>query len=379
MNDIVEDGSRNDPTASTKDVGVFKTSTLSGNVGVMDVGDRAKTYIIDLDEIDALTVLGKPQNHAPDFYEIMGLGQDGKRYQNKELGLIDNETGEVDTELKTLIEVAALNADVAGADIRLREIGSEKGDTYVEIEIGGRWSTDILRFEGDQLNSVLADLSDIEAICEALPTTLDLKNKDSQIAVMTFDTGSEKYFSGDDGNVDSTAVKQILGGSKMEMDEAVELTQYALSADGQADAGISVDFNGTGVIVTVETQQDSADTFVFKGDAFYGELNTTTFDGNPIVDLKNSASQIGVFDFDDANSFFHGSDSDVDSAAARAILGGSRLDAGEAAELVALAQGGTDPNVRYLGGDDNSAIIAIDASRDTVDTLFISGDVFSFV
>ena len=226
---------------------------------------------------------------------------------------------------------------------------------------------------------MLAELSDIEAICEALPNTLDLKNKASQIAVMEFDEGNEKYFSGDDGNVDSTAVKQIYGGSKMELDEAVELTQYALSSEGQADEGISVDFNGEAVIVEIETQQDSSDTFIFKGDAFFEDLSTSTFNDKSIVDLKNNNSQVGFFDFDEANSFFHGSDADVDSAAAKAILGGSSLDAGEAAELVELAQSETDPNVRYLGGDEDSAIIEIDASRDTVDTLLISGDDFSFI
>lgn len=158
MNDIVDDGSRKDPTASEKDVGVFKTSAMSGNVGVIDVGDRAKTYTIDLDEIDSLTVLGKANKNAPELHEIMGMGQDGKRFQNKKLGLIDNETGEVDVELKELIKRAAENADVEGADIRLRDVGSDGGEAFIEIEIGGRWSTDVLRFEGSQLNEVLAEL-----------------------------------------------------------------------------------------------------------------------------------------------------------------------------------------------------------------------------
>ena len=80
MNDIVEDGGRKDPTANIKDVGVFKTSAMSGNVGVIDVGDRAKTYTIDLDEINSLTVLGKANKNAPALHEIMGMGQDGKRF-----------------------------------------------------------------------------------------------------------------------------------------------------------------------------------------------------------------------------------------------------------------------------------------------------------
>lgn len=360
---------RKDPAQNLKDVGVFKTSEKSGNVGVIDVGDRAKTYTIDLDEINALTVIGKMSKNNPDLAAIAKIGQDGARFQNKEIGLIDNETGAVDAELAELIRVAAAGESDM---IQWKSAGSDRGTTFVEIYVGGRWSTDVLRFEGDQLNDLLADLSDIPAVCESLPNMLDLKNSASQIAVFDYDKGNS-FFHGSDADVDSAAVKDILGGSRLDLDEAVELTQYALSAEGQADENIEIDFNGAGVILSVDASRDTTDTMILKGDAYFDALNTTYFDGKPIVDLKNNNSQIGVFDFEEANSFFHGSDSDVDSAAAKAILGGSRLDEGEAKEIVELAQSGTDENVRYLGGDDDSAIVAIDASRDTTDTLFISG------
>lgn len=373
---------RKDPYANVKEVGAFKTSTHSGEVGVIDVGDRAKNYIIDLNDINALTVLGKMSKNNSDLADIAKMGQDGKRFQNKEIGLIDNETGEVDAELAELIRVAATGESEM---IQLMGGGSDKGTTYIEIAIGGRWSTDVLRFEGDQLNDVLADLSDLPAICDILPNMLDLKNGASQIAMYNFDDlqangKTPTFFHGDDAQVDSVAVKAILGGSRIDVDEAAELTQYALSAEGQADDGIRVDFTGEGVVLEIDTRNDgTTDTMIFKGDAFLEELNTTYFNGKPIVDVKNNVDQIGVFDFDEANKYFHGSSADVDSAAAKAILGGSTMNADDASALIDLALSGLDENVRYLGGDDDSAIVAVDASRDTTDIFVITGSEVDFI
>ncbi len=370
---IVEGDSKKDPYLNEKDVGVFKTSEKSGNVGVVDFGDRSKAYTIDLDNINALTVLDIKENQA--FKDIASMGQDGKRFQNKELGLIDNESGEVDAELIELIKVAALGETDS---IQLGKIESGA----VEILVAGDWSTDVLRFEGDQLNEVLASLSDIPAICEALPTLLDLKNKDSQIAVYDYEDDKDKGFVGNDADVDSSAVKAIIGGSKLELDEAAALVNYALSDDGQNDDGIEIDFNGSAFIVNITTRGGTVvDTLVLKGDALFDEI------GNKVIgnggeqdglDMKNAVSQTAFFDYDEANSFFFGSDSFVDSKDAKDILGGSRMDSGEAEGLVELALAG-DPNVRYLAGDEDSAIIQVDAGGDSVDTLIITGDDFNFV
>lgn len=304
------------------------------------------------------------------------MGQDGARFQNNQIGLIDNETGLVDLELEELIRVAATGDSES---IQWKTAGSDKGTTFVEVYIGGRWSTDVLRFEGSQLNDVLAALSDIPAIAEDLPTLLDLKNKASQIAIFDFDA-KKNHFHGSTADVDSAGAKAVLSGSSINAEEAADLVAYALSEDGQTDENISVGFNGEGVIVSVDASRDTTDTFVFTGDAFFDALSTSTLSsGKSLVDLKNNNSQIGVFDFDEEKTFFHGSDADVDSAAAKEILGGSSLDAGEAEALVALALTGEDANVTYLGGDANSAIVAVDASRDTTDTLFISGSEFDFV
>lgn len=360
-----------------KDVGVFKTNGHSGTVGVVDVGNSKSTeYVIDLDDINAVTLLGRNNAKNDTLDAIARLGQDGKNFQNKQLGLIDNETGEVDPELVALIKEAAENFGDSTADVELLDAGNG----MVKIAISGKGSSrDVLTIEGDQLNAVLADLSDIPAIADALPTMLDLKNNKSQIAVYDFDEG-KNFFHGNDADVDSVDVKAILSGSSMQVDEAIELTQYALSAEGQADGDISIDFTGAGVIVSVEASRDTIDTFIFTGDTFFdGLATTTTASGKSLVDMKNSNSQIGVFDYDDFNNFFVGSDSNVDSSTARAIIGGSSLDSEEAEALVALALTGDDENVRYLGGDDDSAIVAVDASRDTVDTLFISGTDFDFV
>lgn len=378
---IDEDMVRKNPEANQKDVGVFKTSAKSGNVGVVDLGDRAKTYTIDLDEIDALTVLDN--KHNSDLQDIMKLGQDEKRFQNKQLGLIDNETGELDPELIELVRVAASGESDM---IQLKDAG----DGFVEVYAAGDWSTDIFRFEGDQINDLLAELSDMDAICELLDKGVDLKDRKSDIGVFVYDDVKDQTFSGDDGLVASQTVKQeILGGSKIDLGEAVDLVQYGLSSEGLADEDISVDITGDTVVVELNINNRGAvDTLIFKGDAFFDALSTSTHNGNSIVDLKNSNSQLGVFDFDDLNAngkapkYFHGNDADVDSAAVRSILGGSSLDEAEAVALVEYAMseaGQADDGIRYLGGDDDSAIIAIEASRDTVDTLLISGDNIDFV
>lgn len=375
---ITGDGNkRKDPYANVKEVGVFKESKLSGDVGVIDVGDRAKTYIIDLDEIDALTVIGKMSKNNSDLAEIAKMGQDGKRFQNKEIGLIDNETGEVDAELAELIRVAATGEsemiDLVGG-------GSDKGTTFIEIAIGGRWSTDILRIEGDQLNAVLADLSDLPEICNILPDMVNFDNNASQIAVFDYDDlqsngGIPKFFNGNDRQVESEAVKAITNNSKMDLSTAVVLAQYAVSAEGQADDGISIDFNGAGVIVSVEAGQDT-DTLIFKGDNFYNELATTLFQGNQsIVNFENTNSQIGVFDYDERPNWFIGGGGIVSDI----LGGGSRMTGEEAEALVALAISGEREGVAYLGGDEDSAVIAVDGRNDTTNIMFISGDEFDFV
>ncbi|MEM0921549.1 MAG: hypothetical protein AAGI13_00785 [Pseudomonadota bacterium] len=345
-----------------KEVGVHKVSSKSGNVGVIDLGDRGKVYHIDLDEIDALSVLD--HKHNADMGAIMQTGQDGKNFQKKQLGLTDNETGELDPELVALITLAASGESQAVTFV-------DAGDGFVSIAVEGDWSTDILRFEGTQLNKLLADLADFQVVCDALDKGVDLKDGKSDVGVFIYDAPNNKTFSGDDGNVDSAAVKAILGGSKLELDEAIELTEYALSEAGQADSGITIDFTGSSVILEIEASGSTVDTLILKGEAYFDAFNDS-------INLKNSASQIGLFDFDEKNSFFSGDDGNVDSAAAKAIIGGSKIEAGEADELVALALSGDDPDVRYLGGDDDSAIIAIEASGSSVDTLLITGDAFDF-
>ncbi len=345
-----------------KEVGVNKVSAASGNTGVVDLGDRGKEYHIDLESLDALNVLD--HKHNADLQAVMTLGQDGKNFQKKQIGLTDNETGELDPEFVALITLAA-----SGESEMIRFL--DAGDGFVSIEVDGDWSTDVFRFEGDQINKLLADLSDFDVVCDALDRGLDLKNKTSEIGVYLYEDDKDRAFHGNDADVDSAAVKAILGGSSLDLDEAVALTEYALSEAGQADDGIRIDYTGSSVILEIEASRDTVDTLVLKGDAFFEAFNTT-------VNLKNNASQIGVFDYDNGNGFFSGDDGNVDSAAAKAIIGGSKIDAEEADELVTLALSGSDPDVRYLGGDDDSAIIAIEASGDTVDTILISGDAFDF-
>lgn len=345
-----------------KEVGVHKVSGASGNVGVVDLGDRGKEYHIDLDTIDALAVLD--HKHNADMGAIMTTGQDGKNFQKKQLGLTDNETGELDPELIALITLAASQESETVTFV-------DAGDGFVSIAVEGDWSTDIFRFEGDQLNKLLADLADFQVVCDALDKGVDLKDGKSDVGVFIYEDATDKTFHGDDGNVDSAAVKAILGGSKLELDEAIALTEYALSEAGQADSGITIDFTGSSVILEIEASGATVDTLILKGDAYFAAFND-------MLDLKNKSSQIALYDYDNGSSFFSGSDSNVDSAAAKAIIGGSRIDAGEADELVALALSGDDPDVRYLGGDDDSAIIAIEASGTSVDTLLITGDAFDF-
>lgn len=365
--DMIDTGvRRKDPAQNLKDVGVFKTSKMSGDVGVIDLGDRSKTYTIDLNEINALTVLDLREN--ADVKAIASLGQDGKRFQNKEIGLIDNESGEVDAELIALITSAA---DTSITSIEL----VAAGDGFVEIAVAGDWSTDILRFEGNQLNAVLADLSDMPDMCEMLPKGVDLKDSKSDIGVFDYDKSASE-FSGDDGHVASSFVRQeILSGSRLTLDEATDLINYALSADGQADDDISIDFNGEAFIVELNINNRGAvDTLVLKGDALFANLGTTFFQGRPIVDVKNKSDQFAFFDYspEGEQSFFVGSGADV-SAEYREVVGGSRLEEDEALELVALTDEASDPGVQgvtYLAGDDDSAIIQIDNGR-AVDTLIL--------
>ncbi|MEM1386436.1 MAG: carbohydrate-binding domain-containing protein [Pseudomonadota bacterium] len=229
------------PTAPVADTPP-ETGPVDLSTSVIDVGDRGKTYTFDLNEIGALKVIGNMARHNEELAEIAKIGQDGKRFQNNQLGLVDPETGAVDPELVALIRAAATESGDPAAgvpdQIRLQAAGPD----FVEIRIDGRWSTDTLRFEGDQLQSVYKALSDLPVFAdlvadEALPGGMLSVAENASGAVIGRLSGVDP----DDGDI----LTYTLSDDRFEVVDGAVKLKNGVALDHEAEAEIALEVTAT--------------------------------------------------------------------------------------------------------------------------------------
>jgi len=238
----------------------MKESEKAGKTGVMDLGDRSDTYVIDLDEVDSMQVLGSKHNGT--LREIMRLGEDGvgatndeARFQNGQLGLTsDDETG-LHGELKALIDEALDDGNTEIVFLFGDANGSDDGKPYIELLVAGRYAADVLRFEGDDIGNYLKDLAKEEILgdlnIQNVNTGFDLLNNKEQEKV--FDYGSAEgrqgsQFHGRSDHVKDQDAKALLDGSGLNAGEAAELVTTLLNkaeSEGWNGEGVHVSDNFT--------------------------------------------------------------------------------------------------------------------------------------
>lgn len=176
INETAADGQQN-PDNVIVDVTEIMTGDDPRGFVRVDSGDRATTYEINLDVIGA--AFGDDLIRAQlDFFGNAGSkGTDGrvtlqllKEFEatndnrNEPVDFIDDDGGRYRLELFTENDagevvsaddfIALVTAAIAGeADLEFFET-----DTGFDIHVGGRWSTDILRFEGERAMQLADDL-----------------------------------------------------------------------------------------------------------------------------------------------------------------------------------------------------------------------------
>lgn len=257
---------------------------------------------------------------------------------------------------------------------------AEEGTISAWLLLGGRASDDAVVFRA----RILEDRAErIKLLATALAAPL--QQLMDNVAVLDKKEGSEKFQSILKLDGGPRHLNNDLGLKDGDGKISVELAALIQAAvDGDETDGITLvgDDPRGGDEITIAVKGDwSTDHFTFKGEIIEQFLASPTagpLEDKGLIDLKNKASQTTVFDFATEESIFVGNDADVDSAAARAILSGSRMQQDEATDLVQLALDG-DPNVRVALNIDG-AVLDIDASRDTTDTVIIvtenAGDLF---
>ena len=177
-NDISEDGARGrkNPANATVDV----TDLLSGDDArdqvKIDSGDRAKTYEIDLDTLATAFDDGLTKAQLNFFGNSGNRGSDGRT--TLELLKDIEATGDNKRDPGTFVDDGGIRqrlelferdaaGEVAAADdlmalIQAATAGAADLDLFVtdrgfDIHVGGRWSTDVLRFEGDLARELVGD------------------------------------------------------------------------------------------------------------------------------------------------------------------------------------------------------------------------------
>lgn len=134
--------------------------------------------------------------------------------------------------------------------------------------------------------------------------------------------------------------------------------------------------------IGVRGNEHSTNFVEFSGSVAADAIDGVLFrlgNGNEAVNLKNSASQVTVFDTDQTNSIFVGS-SNAASEEAKDLIGGSSLKMDEAEDLLVAAVTGKQANgsagiegVDLVGLTDQGFALRIDGQAATTDTIIFEG------
>jgi hypothetical protein len=312
-------GDRTDPTAKI----VNYDGKTQAESGVIDIGDRAKTYVFTEDGPGSIAFIGTDRDGTKDVLQRIARTNDGKTNwgeanngdgeSRKKIDLFDAE-GEVSDDFVAMIEAAQRGE--GGLGLTVKSTGA------IEITVEGRWSTDVLRFEGDFVRQALetADLGGF-----------DLQNRTDQAKVFCFDlednresiyTGGGRDLKDGDGTFSEIFSASFLndGAELAAVVNAALDEKYGL---GETEDMAFVGGDDQSVVIEVTTHHSKADdgmtakTMILCG----SEVEALIAAYDPLARVNNSAS---VLDVGDNNSRVHHLDTDTD--AKLAVIGGGARD-----------------------------------------------------
>ncbi|MEM1387349.1 MAG: hypothetical protein AAF748_12640 [Pseudomonadota bacterium] len=236
---------RTDPTTSIKDY------TGSGkDTGVIDLGDRAKTYVFSDEEgsPSAIKVIGKSKGRdgedsgARDALKDIAKTNDGRTNwgeanngdggSRNKIELFDDEGNAADDFIALIAKAMAGEDGISLGSSGTTGSGSSKTN-FIEIEVEGRWSTDILRFEGGFVEDALCKLAldDPSGFAETFgETNVNLQDTRETLGVYIFDDpekSNESQFHGNSNPVGGDA-DALFSGSFLNEAELPNLINAAL-------------------------------------------------------------------------------------------------------------------------------------------------------
>jgi hypothetical protein len=295
--------------------------------GVIDIGDRAKTYVFTEDGPGSIAFIGTDRDGTKDLLNELARTNDGKvnwgeanNGDGESRNLIDlfNADGAVSDDFVAMVE-AAQRGD-GGLGLSVKSTGA------VEITVEGAWSTDILRFEGDFVR---------QALETANLGGFNLQNHTDQAKVFCFDlekSGEKAYTGGGrDLKTGECTFSDIFSTSFL--NDGAELAAVVNAAlDEKYGVGETEDMafvGGDDLSITVEVTTHhwkADDGMTAKTMILCGTEVEALAAYDPLARIDNAAS---VLDVGDNQSKVHRTDTDTDADGKLPVIGGGDRDAVE--------------------------------------------------
>lgn len=298
------------------------TSKVVVNAGVIDTGDRAKTYIFNEDGPQSFAVIGK--SDVENVFDVLektndgrvnwGEANNGDGESRKRLDLFDGDGNVSDDFVALLMEAFEGDDGIAVLDGSL-SLAS------ITLTVGGRWSTDHLVFEGDFVTQALKQLGEQGMLSTDMKKALavsdpsgyaatfgnsHINNGDGkdQIGVYQFDVDAdEAYYWSHDTNLDPEVQALFDKVNSFFQDEnAVALVQAALAEKfGIADVA-GLDYcgdDGNAIVINLDAKGDTVDTVVLHGSEIEAILNAFGDDLPDGLDTGDGQSKSAYYNTDD--------------------------------------------------------------------------------
>ncbi|TCL08775.1 hypothetical protein BXY66_0814 [Shimia isoporae] len=389
---------RLDPTLSVKDYSHLSQSQS----GVIDTGDRAKTYVFDEDGPGSFKIIGKTNRPEFDTSSVLkriaktndgrenwGEANNGDGESRNKLDLFDSE-GNVADDFVALVK-EAMEGDEG---ITLGGLSRASGDYVLEIEVQGRWSSDILKFSGDYVAQAMQQLAQEDpsgyaaTFGSAGPTHVDLFDKSEQVGVFVFDRPdkNDSVYHGRN-NFSTEDMSDLLdGGSFMNDGEMIAVVNAALNQKyGIAELDGLTYFNddGSSISIGITNTRGATDTIVLTGSEVEAVIGGFADQFTTNMDTGDGRSKFAFWDTDEGGSMWWGGGKNIvhfdeDETVSLGNTSGNQLNTGEIDEFVFLAlsnDGAKDVDV-VLGGQEGDDFIKVELATKggNTDTLVLTGD-----
>ncbi|MDW4497125.1 hypothetical protein R5H30_03960 [Sulfitobacter sp. D35] len=219
----------------------------------------------------------------------------------------------------------------------------------------------------------------------------DIKNPKTQFTFVDTDLVSKIWIGGgmsDAASIVGAEFADITGGTHIDNGELDDILSAALTSRGWSDVpgldGVEiVSLTSESFTIAIDGSGGSKDYYTFTGDAAATAIASIS---GGHIDIKNSKSQVAIFDTDAVSSIWiGGGKSDARNLVGEEfaeITGGSRIHDHEVEGLLAAATSGsswTNPDAHGLGGvelltlTDDEFTLTIDAAGPTRDTIIFKG------